>query len=265
MKVVAIIQARMRSTRLPGKVMAEINGKPMLSHVVERAQRAQLQDLVVVATSVCPSDDKVASFCRDKDIPYFRGSLNDVLDRFYKAAIHFRADAIVRLTADCPLLDASVIDKVIRVFLTGNFDYVSNTIKPTYPDGLDTEIISLDALRKAWLRAGLGSEREHVTPYIWKNQTLFRLKNVINDEDHSCLRWTVDEPEDMEFMRLLFSYFHGKIPFEMVELLKLIREIPGLQKINAARQRNEGYMKSLRNDELSGLLSHDNRIKENPV
>ena len=174
-KVLAIIQARMGSTRFPGKVMTDLAGRPLLDHVVKRAQQAHMLTLVRVATSDCPADDIIAQFCKEEEIPYFRGSEEDVLDRFYHAAEHFSADVIVRLTADCPLLDPEIIDRVVKFFQSGEYDYVSNTrIEPTYPDGLDTEVFRYSALERAWREACLRSEREHVTPYIWKQPTLFR-------------------------------------------------------------------------------------------
>jgi spore coat polysaccharide biosynthesis protein SpsF len=240
MKTVAIIQARMTSTRLPGKVLAEVAGKPMLYLVVSRAQHTRTLDLTVVATSDRPTDDVLAKFCSEAKISCFRGSEDDVLDRYYQAAKQFKADVIVRLTADCPLLDPVVIDRVVHVFESGSYDYVSNTIRPTYPDGLDTEVFLYRALERAWRGARLKSEREHVTPYIWRQPTLFRLFNVEHAEDLSSLRWTVDEPQDLEFVRAVYSYF-GSSSFGMIEILDLLRERPELSRINAGIKRNEGY------------------------
>src|SRR5215471_19924439 len=160
MKVVAIIQARMGSSRLPGKVLAEVCGKPILHYVISRARQARTLNLVVVATSDDSTDDVIEEFCEINRVQYFRGSQSDVLDRYYHAAKHFHADAIVRLTADCPLLDPIVIDEVVRTFVSGKFDYVSSA--ENYPDGLDTEIFSWKALKKTWQEARLLSEREHV-------------------------------------------------------------------------------------------------------
>jgi spore coat polysaccharide biosynthesis protein SpsF len=252
MKTVAIIQARMSSIRLPDKIMADIIGKPMLSHVVNRAQQAKHLDLVVVATSVHPQDDLVVTFCRKEGIPYFRGSLDDVLDRYYHAARHYDADVVVRLTADCPLLDPSVIDQIVQVFRSGQYDYVSNTIQPTYPDGLDTEVFRFDVLEQTWREARLKSEREHVTPYIKKQTALFRLHNVENDQDLSSLRWTVDRPEDLEFVRAVYGYLSKTASFGVNEVLSLIEEHPELPMINAGFERNEGYIKSLREDASTG-------------
>jgi spore coat polysaccharide biosynthesis protein SpsF (cytidylyltransferase family) len=250
MKTVALIQARMTSIRLPGKVMAEVAGRPLLDHVVKRAQQARTLDLVVVATSDQPADDVVARFCAEADIPCFRGSEDDVLDRYYQAAKHYAADAIVRLTADCPLLDPAVIDKVVRAFQAGDYDYVSNVLPPTYPDGLDTEVFRWDALERAWREACFMSQREHVTSYICEQPTLFRLGNVEHDPDLSALRWTVDEPQDLEFVRRVYGYLGPVHFFGMAEILALLREHPELNGINAGFQRNEGYLKSLREDTI---------------
>lgn len=248
MKTVAIIQARMASTRLPGKVMMEVAGKPLLGHVIGRARRARTLDLVAVATSDRQTDDIVSQFCAGAEIPCFRGSEEDVLDRYYKGAKHFGADAIVRLTADCPLLDPVVIDRVVAVFRWGDFDYVSNTLEPTYPDGSDTEVFGRETLERAWGEARLKSEREHVTPYIWKNPALFRLANVRSEQDLSHLRWTVDEPEDLEFVRRVYGYLGSTMAFGMADILALLREHPELSSINTGSRRNEGYQKSLRED-----------------
>jgi spore coat polysaccharide biosynthesis protein SpsF len=248
MKTVAIIQARMTSTRLPGKIMADLAGEPLLFHVVNRAKRARTLDMVAVATTDRPADDAVAQFCAKAGIPCFRGSEEDVLDRYYQAARHFEADVVVRLTADCPLLDPDVIDHVVQVFQSGDYDYVSNTIQPTYPDGLDTEVFRREALEKAWREARLKSEREHVTPFIWKQPALFRIHNVRHELDLSTLRWTVDEPEDMEFVRRVYSYCATEPSFGMADVLALLRERPVLGDINASFQRNEGYQKSLGED-----------------
>lgn len=252
MRTVAIIQARMGSTRLPGKVMADLAGEPLLARVVERAQRAKHLDLVAVATTDGPTDEVVARLCESRGIPVFRGSEQDVLDRYYRAAACFDAGVVVRLTADCPLLDAAVIDHVVGAFQAGGYDYVSNTIRPTYPDGLDTEVIRRAALEKAWRAATLTSEREHVTPYIWKRPAEFRLLNVEHDTDLSALRWTVDEPQDLEFVRAVYRHFGSREDFGMKDVLKLLRERPQMQDLNREFERNEGYQKSLREDAGAG-------------
>ncbi len=246
-KTVAIIQARMSSSRLPGKVMAEISGKPMLYHVVKRIERAKMIDLVTVATSDLRSDNIVEGFCRDNGIRCFRGDLDDVLDRYYRAAKYFGAQIIIRLTADCPLLDPDIIDRVVKTFSEGAFDYVSNVMEYTYPDGLDTEVFTLEALERAWREARLKSEREHVTPYIRNRPEIFRLANVSHREDISHLRWTVDCPQDMNFVRSVFEQF-GDSFFSMGEILDLLNQRPELSSMNAGIETNAGYLKSLRED-----------------
>lgn len=237
----------MGSTRLPGKVMTDIVGKPMLLHVVNRVKQAHSVDLVVIATSTHPDDDVIEHFCHQESISCFRGSLNDVLDRYYQAACYFKADVIVRLTADCPLLDPAVIDKVIQAFHASNLNYVANVLEYTYPDGLDTEVFSRKTLERTWQEARLKSEREHVTSYIYNHQELFDIGVVKHDEDLSRLRWTVDEPADLEFVRSVYEYM-GSSTFGMPEILDLLKQHPELEKKNANIMRNMGYIKSIQED-----------------
>lgn len=246
-KVVAIIQARMGATRLPGKVLAEIAGRPMLWHVVNRVRIARSVDKVVVATSNRSSDDAVAEFCVQNDIEFFRGSETDVLDRFYQTAKHFNADVVVRITADCPLIDPQVVDIVVSTYLEGGYDYVTNTLRYTYPNGMDVEVFSFAALEKAWREARLPAEREHVTPYL-RASGRFRVFNVENEADLSKrnLRWTVDEPADLEFVRAVYARLGGdKQPFGLSDILELLDKEPDLMQINSGIIRNEGYYKSL--------------------
>lgn len=247
MKTVALIQARMTSSRLPGKVLQDIGGCPMLLRVVDRAKQAKTIDIVAVITSTHESDDAIEQCCNENGIQVFRGNLDDVLDRYYQAAIHFHADAIVRITADCPLLDPAISDLVVEAFKNGNYDYVSNAIECTYPDGLDTEVFHFDALKRAWQSADLKSEREHVTAYIYKHPEIFRLGMVKHSEDYSALRWTVDIQADLDFVRAVYAYFDGK-NFDMTEILHFMKEHPEVSSINAGQLRNEGYQKSLADD-----------------
>lgn len=247
MKTIAIIQARMGSSRLPGKVMADLAGEPMIQRVVSRAQQAKRLDAVMVATSDHPSDAQLAEHCRQLGVACVRGSEGDVLDRYYHAAVSAEADVIVRLTADCPLLDPHVIDQVVASFHQGGADYVSNTLTCTYPDGLDTEVFHLEALSQAWKEATLKSEREHVTPFIHQRPQRFRLRNVAHPVDFSAHRWTVDEPQDLEFVRSIYACFTDD-SFGMEDVLTLLHDRPELRQINAGFQRNEGYIKSLRED-----------------
>jgi spore coat polysaccharide biosynthesis protein SpsF (cytidylyltransferase family) len=246
--VVAIIQARMASSRLPGKVLADIAGKPMALHVVERTGRAKHVDLVVLATTEQASDDRLAKLCARENIACFRGKEDDVLDRYYQAAKQYQAATIIRVTADCPVIDPDVIDTVVQAFQREGADYVSNVLPPTYPDGLDTEVFSFSTLERTWHEAKWLSEREHVTPYM-RNPDRFQVKNVTHSEDLSHLRWTVDEPEDLEFMRSIFTVLEGK-PFTMADVLEALQQHPDLQYINTDIVRNAGYHKSLRADKV---------------
>lgn len=247
MNVVAIIQGRMGSSRLPGKVMGKILGKPMLFHVVTRVSRARRIDLVTVATSARAFDDPVAEYCAGANIPCFRGSEEDVLDRIYQAANHFKADAVVRLTSDCPLHDPDVIDERVRILLEEGADFVNGGMETTFPDGLDAAAFWMSVLERTWREATLRSDREHVTPYIFRNPDLFRLHIVRLPEDLSHLRWTVDEPQDLEFVRAVYAHL-GDTDFRMADILDLLQKHPELNRINAGISRNEGYFKSLEKD-----------------
>ncbi len=242
--VIAIVQARMSSTRLPGKVLADVYGRPMLWRVVSRLGRARLVDKVLVATSENPSDDAIARFCEQEGICCFRGSETDVLDRYYQAARAHHADVVVRITSDCPLIDSVVVDKVVERFLNGRFDYVSNALRYTYPDGLDTEVFSFEVLDQAWREATKNSEREHVTPYLRSGK--FRVENVENDRLlPRKLRWTVDEPADLEFVRKVYAGFSGKDHFGMTEVLNFLSHESTLQELNSSVLSNDGYCGSL--------------------
>lgn len=245
--ILAIIQARMGSTRLPGKVLADICGKPMLWHVWNRVRTVPSVDKAVVATSVNQADDPVADFCMRHEIEYFRGNEADVLDRFYQAAKTFCADGVVRITADCPLIDPDVVDRVIRVYLGGDYDYVSNTLRYTYPDGLDTEVFTFAALEAAWREARRASEREHVTPYV-RTSGQFRLMNVENAVDLSVcgFRWSVDETRDLDFVRAVYARLggNGRL-FALSDVTNLLDQEPDLAKINQGSVRNSGYYVSL--------------------
>ena len=232
MKTLGIIQARMGSTRLPGKVLADIAGKPMLWHVVQRTRRAKTLDQVMVATSEDSEDDALAEFCIESAIHCFRGGNEDVLDRYYQAARQCSDATIVRVTADCPLVDSDVIDRVVRTFWDGSYDYVSNIFPRTYPDGLDVEVFSLGALERAWLEAVVPYDREHVTPYMREHPKLFHIGNVRHQENLSNQRWTVDHPQDIQFVRAVYD--HLKVAdFGLGEVLDLLKKHPGLMQINS--------------------------------
>lgn len=244
--VLAILQARTSSTRLPGKVLMPILGRPMLARQLERLSRCTSLDRLVVATSIDRSDDTLAALCREVGVDCFRGSLDDVLDRFFEAALPYAPDVVVRLTGDCPLADPSLIDEIVARFLDLDLDYLSNCAPPTYPDGLDVEVTRFTCLKAAWSEAVLPSQREHVMPFIRTQPDRFRIGNHARSEDLSSLRWTVDEPEDFEFVRQVYERLYpGKPDFTTGDVLALLRESPELKQINARFQRNEGTKKSL--------------------
>jgi spore coat polysaccharide biosynthesis protein SpsF len=237
----------MSSTRLPGKVMKEICGHPVLWHVYNRLLKSRLIDKIVVATSTDSSDDVIDRWCVSERVRCFRGSLDDVLRRYYWAARAYGAKTVVRITADCPLIDPQVVDTMIETFQTGSYDYVRTD--ETYPNGLDVEVFSDIALLNAFNEASLPSEREHVTPYIWKNPELFSIARVPCAEDRSPMRWTVDDEKDFRLVEHIFEglYKPDRV-FHMAEILEFLDSNPKLLKINSKTKRNEGYARSLRED-----------------
>jgi spore coat polysaccharide biosynthesis protein SpsF len=236
-KIVCIIQARMGSSRLPGKVLKEICGKPMLDWVIRRASRSQMVDQILVAATISSDDEPIARFCETNDISLLRGSEFDVLNRYYQAASSMDADIIVRLTADCPLIDPDLIDKIIHALLDEKADFAANRLPPpyhrTYPIGLDVEVATFTALETAWKNAAEGFEREHVMPYLY--DPAHGMKFVVADhvEDLGSLRWTVDTPEDLEFVRQVTKRFDCRDDFSWLDVLKLVKEYPELSEINA--------------------------------
>jgi len=231
--VVAIIQARMGSTRLPGKVLEDLAGEPMLARVVNRTRRAKTLDTVVVATTTQPIDDAIVRLCEKQGWPFFRGSEEDVLDRYYQAATAFQADVIVRITSDCPLIEPEIIDRVVGEFLSHRpeVEYVSNTLVRTFPRGLDVEVMSFDALERAWQEDSNPSWREHVTSYIWRHLEKFKICNVANDTDYSYMRWTVDTVEDLTFVRKIYNHFQSD-NFSWKDVLNLLEMHPEWLEIN---------------------------------
>lgn len=252
MRVATIIQARISSTRFPGKVLADLNGKPMLGFQLERLSRAKLVGQMMVATSSDPSDVPIAEFCKQYGILCHQGSLDDVLDRYYQAAKKANAEVIVRLTGDCPLMDPIVVDLMIEKFLTGHFDYLANTAPPegsTYPDGMDVEIFSMNALEKAWQEAQKPSEREHVTFYFWKNPDHFRIGRVDLPQMLSHYRLTVDYPEDLIVVRKIVEALYPKNPaFTMQNILNWLDEHGDIRKQNANFERNQGWASAFLKD-----------------
>ena len=239
-RIVAIIQGRMASSRLPGKVLKEIGGEAMLGHVVARARLAKMVDEVVVATTTEPEDNAIEIYCQAHGIPVFRGSMNDVLDRFYQAARAYQADVVVRLTADCPLLDPDVIDHTVEVFLQTGVDFAANRLPPpfkrTYPIGLDTEVCTFAALEQAWREATAPYEREHVMPYLYDAPGRFKIIRVDYQQDYGDRRWTVDTPEDLELVRQVFDRLADQKTFSWLDVLKIFDDEPELAQINGQVQ-----------------------------
>ncbi|MBW2996319.1 aminotransferase class III-fold pyridoxal phosphate-dependent enzyme [Candidatus Woesearchaeota archaeon] len=250
MKTAAIIQARMGSTRLPGKMIKLLGDKPLFWHVIDRVKKAKEVDEVVLATGDKKNNDILVEEMRKHGGIAFRGDEDDVLDRFYHCAKKFGIDVIVRITGDCPLIDSRIIDEVVILFKNNDADYASNVHPPTYPDGFDVEVFSFKALEKAWKEAKLKSEREHVTPYIWKNKEMFKCINLKNNEDLSDLRLTVDDDEDFILLDGILKKITAE-NYNLKEIVNTIRENPELLKINKNISRNEGYKKSLKGDKTN--------------
>lgn len=244
--ILAVLQARTSSSRLPGKVMLPLAGAPMLARQVERLLFARHIDKLVLATSDGPEDDCVAELADSLGVGAYRGSLDDVLDRFYRAAEQHRPEWVVRVTGDCPLAEWRVIDACIGFALAGKFDYASNTLKPTWPDGLDVEVCTFAALEAAWREGDTQPEREHVMPFITRRPERFRLGSLEKPgDDLSSLRWTVDEPRDYEFVRRVYDALYPVNPaFTMADILDLLRDRPELLDINAGIERNAGLKRS---------------------
>jgi spore coat polysaccharide biosynthesis protein SpsF len=231
-KVVAIVQARMGSTRLPGKVLKDLEGKTVLARVVERLRRARLINEVLIATTVVPSDDAIVAECRRLQVAISRGDQDDVLDRYYRAAQLAKAEVVVRVTSDCPLIDPEITDKTIAAFLEAKPDYASNTQVRTYPRGLDTEVMSFAALSRAWQGAHQRYEREHVTPFIFEHPAEFKLFSVTGETDHSAQRWTVDTAEDLRLVQTIYARLKERPEFLWGDVLDLLEREPELVELN---------------------------------
>jgi spore coat polysaccharide biosynthesis protein SpsF len=290
----AIIQARMSSSRLPGKVLQDVAGKPIIQHMLERVQNAKSLDGIIVATTTDPSDDVIENFCKQLSVPCFRGSLPDVLDRCYQAAAKFQADVIVRLTADCPLIDPEVLDLTLAVFLgqslanvmpdpshlpgtpspgTLPFDFAANRLPPpwkrTLPIGLDVEVCSFESLQRAWKTAHETYQREHVMPYLYEGVSFqasnplqhqgwyvesgttprgFRVALLNHIPDYGSLRWTVDTPADLEFVRQIYARFEHQPGFGWKDIINLLEKEPGLASINADVKHKSAFDIDLRTE-----------------
>ena len=231
-KIVAIVQARMGSTRLPGKVLKEVLSRPLLSYQIERMAQSRLIDELVIATTP-NSNEPIIELCKKENVSYFIGSEKDVLERYYLAAKQHQADIVVRMTSDCPLIDADIVDNVINMYKNNNFDYVSNTQIRTFPRGMDTEVFSFSALERAYKEAKIEYEHEHVTPYLYLNAEKFKIGQYIQDQDFNEIRLTVDTPEDSELIKRLFEKLYPiNSKFSLEDILEVLKENPSWLEIN---------------------------------
>jgi len=233
MNTVAVIQARMGSSRLPGKVLMDLGGETTLARVVRRLKRSRQVTKIVVATTTACGDQSIIRECEHLQVVCFRGEEQDVLDRYYQAARANAADAAVRITSDCPLIDPELVDETVEVFRDEHADYASNVFPRTYPRGLDTEVFSFDALDRAWREAREAHQREHVTPYLYEHPQIFKLASLSGAADYSRYRWTLDTREDLELLRAIYSRFHGRDDFSWQEVLRLMEREPELAELNS--------------------------------
>ena len=244
--IVAVVQARSSSKRFPGKVLADVEGVPLLARVLQRLLRSRESDRFAVATSTAPSDDAIAAIAEEAGVEVVRGPLDDVLERYRLAADALDAGVVVRVTGDCPLLDPSVVDRVVQRFAESGADYASNVHPPTFPDGLDVEVLSRSALEQAALDAHEPNDREHVTLYVARHPERFTHTSLTADVDRSAMRWTVDYPDDLEFVRAVFRLFRGREDeFTTEELLAALEREEPLRRLMPTHTRNEGLAASL--------------------
>ena len=247
--VLAILQARTSSSRLPRKVLHPLLGRAMILRQLERLNRSKEISKIVLATSIDESDDMLAVTVETAGYAVYRGSLDDVLDRYYTCARDYVPEHIVRVTGDCPVIDWRLVDEVIRCHITGGYDYTHTTER--FPDGLDTEVMTFAALTRAHQEAKIPSEREHVTLYFRNRPELFRIGSVDAAADYGDLRWTVDEPRDFAFVEAVYTeLFPRNNDFAMQDILALLDEKPELREINQGILRNEGLQKSIAEDAL---------------
>jgi len=235
-RVVCIIQTRIGSTRLPGKVLMKVQDKTVVEHVVNRIRKIKNIDDIVLATTTLERDDLVVNEANRLGVKYYRGSEADVLSRYYYSAKAFNADVVVRVTSDCPLIDSGISKNIVDFYLSNirEYDYVSNTIERTYPRGLDTEVFSFQALERAFNEAYSERDREHVTPYIWDNPQIFKLYHYKNEEDYSMLRWTLDTKEDLQLINEIYNFMYRekKYEFDMRDIINLYDSHKELKDIN---------------------------------
>lgn len=245
--ILCIVQARCSSSRLPGKVLKPLLGKPMIVHELERLQRSRRIDKIVLATSRDKSDDALEDIVAEGGVEVYRGNLDDVLDRYYQCAKRYQPEHVVRITGDCPVIDWRVVDEAIEKHLSEGNDYTATSEE--YPDGLDTEVIRFFALSRAWKESRLSSEREHVTLYVRNHAAEFRCGRLACRQDLNRMRWTVDEPQDFAFIQKIYeALYPSNADFAMQDVLRLLERRPELLAVNQGIQRNEGLLKSLRED-----------------
>ena len=239
LSVIAIVQARMGSTRMPGKVMQPLAGAPMLQRKLERVLRAQTLTRIIVATTDLSGDDPIVALCESLGVDVYRGSESDVLARFVGAINVTQADVVVRITADCPLMSPEVIDAVVSSFFESDVDYISNTLVPSFPDGVDVEVVRASALLAIDKSCTDPAEREHVTLGVYRRPDEFNVKNFSGSPDYSDLRWTVDSHEDFEFVDWVYSQLYANSPgFDFPEIIALLAEHPDKSRTNAHSKRN---------------------------
>ncbi len=249
--IIGILQARTGSSRLPQKVLRKIRDKTLLELYLNRAKQSQLMDKIVIATTIKPEDNIIKDIANKLEVDCFQGSEDDLLDRYYQCAAKYQADIIVRLCSDDPFVDYEVADRAIQIFKDNQADFVTNHFEPTYPEGLDIEVYSIDALGKSWKEAKLLSEREHVFPYIQNHPGNFKIINFTQEKDFSYLRWTIDYECDFEMTKIIYDYLYGEKPvFLQDDILKLLDEHPEISQINAHIKRKEGINKSKANDKI---------------
>ncbi len=250
-RVVALIQSRMSSQRLPGKALLDVMGRPVLWRVVHRVRQARLVDRVVVITGDIPANDAIEGLCLEMDCPCYRGSEDDVLDRAYQAAVYHRASIVCRISGDSPLVDPTILDWCIETVRDDHAQYATNTLPGTYPDGTDVEAMRFSCLDIAHRHAKLPSEREHWSQNVRNAHPGFRKANLTHDPDLSAMRWCVDTAADLEFVRAVYDLM-GCDLFGVDEVLALLAAHPDLERINAGQVRDEGLMKSLERDRAEG-------------
>ena len=257
--ITAIVQARMGSTRLPGKIMMKVRDKPLLYYIINQIRHSKKINKLVIATTDTQQDDQIIKFVNLYDVEAFRGNEENVLDRYYQCAKKYDADIIVRITSDCPLIDPQLIDKCITEFENNNFDYFSNINKKEgetwtyhlsgFPMGFAVEVFTFDALEQAWKNAKKPSEKEHVTQFILNNPKLFRIGNIENYKDYSNIRLTVDHQIDFDLIKIVIEYFPEGEIFNIEKIMTFFNKNPHLQSLNSHLKFNEGFLKSLEKDE----------------